>query len=156
MLKRLLYSVAGVVITVVVLFMVDEIRTESSNQISHSYEIILQDSLPVTLSYADYMGGIKTTWSVTDLRYETTDYSHKKEQDVHFFFSGEKTYDVSGPGQGDSCRISWQLFDADGYVVDSGTCYSPNVREGEKFKDAESVSFNLALGTYYIELHSTN
>ncbi|NBI09426.1 hypothetical protein D1641_05240 [Colidextribacter sp. OB.20] len=129
---------------------------KSDKKSNGDYEIILQNELPVSLSYADYMGGIKTTWSVTDLRYETTDYRYKKEQDVHFFFSGEKTYDIRGPGQGDSCRISWQLFDADGYVVDSGTCYSPNVREGEKFKDALSISYNLAPGTYYIELHSTN
>ena len=156
MLKRLLYPVAVMVITIVVLVMADGIRTERSDQISHSYEIILQDSLPVTLNYVDKIGSIESTWSVTDFRYETTNYSVQKEQNVHFFFSGEKTYDVRGSGQGDSCRISWQLFDADGYVVDSGTCYSPNVREGEKFKDAESVSLNLAPGTYYIELYSTN
>ncbi len=156
MIKKLLYVVGYLVAALVVLVVMDGFRTERSNQISDSYEIILQDSLPVTLSYADRMGGIESTWSVTDFRYETTDYSHQKEQTLHLFFSGEKTYDVRGPGQGASCRIGWQLFDADGYVVDSGTCSSPNVREGEKFKDAESISFNLAPGTYYLELHSTN
>ena len=128
----------------------------SDEKSNGDYEIILQNDLPVSLSYTDYRGNILSTMSVTDFRYEITDYSHTQEQKVHFFFSGEKTYDARGAGQSDRCWISWQLFDTDGYVVDSGTCYSPSVREGEKFKDAESRSSKLAPGTYYLELHSTN
>lgn len=128
----------------------------SDKKSNGDYEIILQNELPVTLSFADYRGNIESSWSVTDFRYEVSNYDFLEEQTATFYLSGEKIYDVRGSGQGGPCWISWQLFDTDGYVVDSGTCYSPSVREGEKFKDAESVSYKLAPGTYYLELHSTN
>ncbi|MCI9310261.1 MAG: hypothetical protein HFF51_03980 [Lawsonibacter sp.] len=128
----------------------------SDKKSNGDYEIILQNELPVTLSFADYRGNIESSWSVTDFRYEVSNYDFLEEQTATFYLSGEKIYDVRGSGQGGPCWISWQLFDTDGYVVDSGTCYSPSVREGEKFKDAESRSSKLAPGTYYLELHSTN
>ena len=129
---------------------------KSDKKSNGDYEIILRDELPVTLSYADYRGNIESSCSVTDFYYEFTDFAVVEKQDGKLYFSGEKTYDYRGPGQGDTCRISWQLFDADGYVVDSGTCSSPNVREGEKFKDALSRVPQLDPGTYYLELKDTN
>ncbi len=121
-----------------------------------SVKIILRDSLPKTLSFYNSRDVIQNTWSVTDFRYEISDYTHQVEQTAYLYFSGEKIYDVKGPGQGATCRISWQLFDAEGYVIDSGTCSSPSVREGEKFKDAKAYSFDLMPGTYYLEISSTN
>ncbi len=115
-------------------------------------KIVLRDSLPKTLSYYGYHDEIQQQWSVYDFWYELK-YSGTT---AYFYLSGTKIYDIKGPGQGANCRIGWQLYDKDGFVVDSGTMYSPSVRMGEKFKDAKGYLSDLGSGTYYLELSSTN
>lgn len=118
-------------------------------------KIILRDSLPIPLNEYDYNDRIESSWRVNDFRVEIEE-NYDGLYTVEMYFSGEKTYDARGSGQGATCKISWQLFDTEGYVVDSGTVYSPSVREGEKFRDAKDYIFDLAGGTYYLELSSTN
>ncbi len=119
-------------------------------------KIVLRDSLPTTLREYNYKNEVNTTWSVTDFRYSARYYEYRDQYTVDLYFSGTKVYDYRGSGQGAACSISWQLYDSDGYVVDSGTCRSPSVRMGEKFRDAHDYIFDLSAGTYYLELHSTN
>lgn len=119
-------------------------------------KIILRDSLPKTLNAYNYKNEIRSSWSVTDFRYEVKTYENLNKNTAYIYFSGTKTYDANGSGQAASCRISWQLFDGEGYVVDSGTALSPSVREGEKFKDAKGYIIDIAPGTYYLEISSTN
>lgn len=118
-------------------------------------KILLQNTLPMTLNEYDYHDNIESSWSVTDFRYETKEH-YDGTYTAELYFSGSKTYDEKGPGQGATCKISWQLYDLEGYVVDSDTCYSPSVRVGEKFRDAHDYIFDLKPGTYKLELHNTN
>lgn len=118
-------------------------------------KINIKNNLPMKLHEYDWRNNIESSWLVNDFRYEV-DENYDGTYDVDFYFSGEKTYDARGSGQGATCKISWQLFDEDGYVVDSGTCYSPSVRTGEKFRDASEYLYWLDGGTYTLELSSTN
>lgn len=121
-----------------------------------SVRIVLRDSLPKTLYEYDYRNRIESSCTVTDFRYEVSDYTHSVEQTAYLYFSGTKNYDENGAGQSASCKISWKLYDADGYVVDSSTCRSAGVAVGEKFRDAKDYCFDLMPGTYYLELSNTN
>lgn len=118
-------------------------------------KINLVDNLPMKLHEYDWHNNVESSWLVNDFRYEV-DENYDGTYDVDFYFSGEKTYDARGSRQGATCKISWQLFDENGYVVDSGTCYSPSVRTGEKFRDASEYLYWLDGGTYTLELSSTN
>ena len=118
-------------------------------------KINLADNLPVKLYESDWNGNIVCSWLVNDFRYEVEE-NYDGTYDVDFYFSGEKTFDARGSGQGASCKISWQLIDEEGYVVESGTCFSPSVSTGEKFRDANDYLYYLSSGTYTLELSSTN
>lgn len=121
-----------------------------------SVRIVLRDSLPKTLYEYDYRNRIESACTVTDFRYEVSDYTHSEDQTAYLYFSGTKDFDEDGAGQSAACKISWKLYDADGYVVDSGTCRSAGIAEGEKFRDAKAYCFDLMPGTYYLELCNTN
>ena len=97
-------------------------RTWNSKWISRTSKFL-------TFEY-DWRDNIESSWLVNNFRYEVEE-NYGGTYHVDFYFSGEKTYDARGSGQGATCKIIWQLFDEDGYVVDSGTCYSPSVRTGE-------------------------
>ena len=87
-----------------------------------------------------------------------TDASYKMDGNrMTVYLSGQKTYDKEGSGRSSSCLISWKLYDSEGYVVDSGTCYTSSVSEGEKFRNAEINIYNLDIGgSYRLVLTNTN
>ncbi len=74
---------------------------------------------------------------VTNITYKISD------NDATFYFSGEKTYDEKGNNYSQQCKIGWKLYDSDGYVVDSGTCYSSAIKVEEKFKDATAHTWDI-------------
>ena len=118
-------------------------------------KIVLKTSLPKTLSDYYYNGKLNKQVSVTEFRYVCDYSSYSNDCDVDFYFSGQKTYD-SNPSTSSYCPIGWKLYDGNGYVVDSGTCYSSSIFVGERFRDAKDWVYNLRPGqTYYLELINT-
>lgn len=117
-------------------------------------KIELRDSLPKTLNEYDYKDRIETSVKVTNFEYEVTDYTHSEDQTVYLYFSGEKTYDEEGSKHSSTCKIGWKLYDEDDYVVESGTCRSSEIAEGEKFRKAKDYIFDVLPGKYYLELIS--
>ena len=118
-------------------------------------KVELRDSLPKKLHEYGYDDEIETTVKVTGFEYEVSDYTHSEEQTITLYFSGEKLYDEDGARNSSSCKISWKLYDEDGYVVESDTCYSSDVAEGEKFRKAKDYVFDVLPGKYYLELLNT-
>lgn len=92
-------------------------------------------NVPQTISRTGYYWG--SSCKVTKITYKVSD------DDVSFYFTGEKTYDVKGNNYSQSCYIGWKLYDEDGYVVADGTCYTTSIKVGEKFKDADCTAYNV-------------
>lgn len=113
-------------------------------------------ALPATVSYYNYDNSIRDTFSITGLTYEFKEYYVEGAVTLTLYFTGEKTYDKDGPGQGRECFISWRLLDADGYVITSGTHYTDTLREGEKVKDSTETINKIAPGEYTLEVSNTN
>lgn len=90
--------------------------------------------LPQTISYTGYSA---SSCKITEITYKVSD------DDVTFYFTGEKTYDKNGSSHSSECIIAWKLYDQDGYVIYDGTCYSQSVSVGEKFKNADSTAYNV-------------
>lgn len=90
---------------------------------------IILPTLPVTIRKYDYNKKISTSVMITNLTYTV------KDDDLYLYFTGEKLYDIEGNGYSRSCRVGWKLYDSQGYIVKTGTFYSPNIATGEKFKD---------------------
>lgn len=99
--------------------------------------------LPQTIHYFNYDDSIRNSYRITAASYQVDGTR------ITVKLSGEKIYDVNGSGQSDACRIGWKLYDSEGYVVDSGTCYSSSVAMGEKFRNAEIHLYDLEIGGDY-------
>ena len=95
-------------------------------------------STPKSVSYYSYSGAIQSTCKITEISY-TVGYGDS----LCIHFTGEKTYDKNGSNQSGYCYIAWKLYDSDGYVVDTGTCYTNSLRTGEKFKNAEAWAYDV-------------
>jgi hypothetical protein len=114
--------------------------------------VILRGNLPTTIKEYNYKNELKISCSITDFRYTVSDSNYKDEQTIYLFFSGTKTYDISVDKQSSSCKIGWKLYDKDNNVIDSDTCYTASLLEGESFKDEKDYCFDIKPGTYYLEL----
>ena len=79
----------------------------------------------------------ESTCNVTKITYKVND------DDVTFYFTGDKTYDKKGDYFSQNCYIGWKLYDEDGYVIANGICYTTAVHVGEKFKDSASSAYNV-------------
>lgn len=90
---------------------------------------IILPTLPQTIHDYSYSNKVSSSVKITNITYEISG------DDIYFYFTGEKTYDANGAKYSQSCKIGWKLYDADGYVVESDTFYSPQIAEGEKFRN---------------------
>ena len=107
--------------------------------------------LPVEIDYNSSSGKLYATTRVIDMSYEFAE-SGKDEVKLTMKFTGEKVYDEKGEGYSSACQIGWKLYDSEGYVIDSGKCYTSSVEQGEKFKDSEQVVYNLKPDNYRLKL----
>lgn len=116
-------------------------------------------SLPYTLNEYDYNDEIEYSFKVTDISYKF-EVNNDGYISLFLYFSANKSYDVDGAGQSDSCTISYKIYDSDDNVITSNSFYSPALAMGEKFSDKEERAIDtydkIKPGTYRLELLSTN
>lgn len=62
---------------------------------------------------------------------------------MYIYFTGEKTYDSEGSKYSQSCKVGWKLYDSEGYILDSGMFYSPNIAVGEKFRNEKECAWDV-------------
>ncbi len=107
--------------------------------------------LPLLLEDYTYSGKVDQQVRITNIRYEIRD------EDVYFYFTGEKLYDDEGQKHSETCEIGWKLYDSEGYVVASGTAYTVGLAMGEKFKDERDTAYDCIRPgeTYRLELLDT-
>lgn len=112
---------------------------------------IVPPALPMEINYS--IGDMLFSTCRVDSITSEPLYWNNGKASVLLKFSGEKLYDMEGADYSGSCQIGWKLYDVEGQVVDSGSCYTSNVKEGESFKDDESyISTELIPGEYRLEL----
>ena len=91
-------------------------------------------AVPKTIKDTGYNA---SSCKVTGITYKVSD------NDITFYFTGEKTYDENGTSYSQACKIGWKLYDSDGYVVADGTCYTTSIKVGEKFKNADDSAYDV-------------
>ena len=125
--------------------------TISSGLPLKSTKIILP-SLPKVIHDYYYDDRIDSSVKITNITYEV------RGDDLYFYFTGEKTYDAEGNNYSQSCKVGWKLYDSDGYIVSSGTFYSPNIAVGEKFRDEKEYAWDVIKPgeTYTLKISSVD
>ena len=106
-------------------------------------------ALPQTIHEYDYKNNIESSVKITNITYELYN-----DDSVKFYVTGEKLYDAEGKGHSSSTKIGWKLYDSEGYIIDSGTFYSPGIKMGEKFKNEDFRSYDQVTpgGSYRLEI----
>lgn len=121
-----------------------------------SIKISVENELPSTVSNYRYNGSIEQTYMLQDISYNVSYSTVLNKFTVNLYFSGEKIYDYRGSSQSSYLKISWKLY-KDDYVIDSGTVYTVDLAEGEKFKNEIATIYNLTeSGEYKLKILSTN
>ena len=113
---------------------------------------IIMPTLPRTLHEYSYNNRINSSVTITNITYEISG------DDLYIYFTGEKTYDKEGNNYSRSCKVGWKLYDSDGYILDSGTFYSPGIAVGEKFRNEKAYAWDVIQPgeTYRLEISSVD
>lgn len=107
--------------------------------------------VPTEISYSSSSGRLYSKVNITELSYEFSE-SYDGSVSLTLFFTGQKTYDYEGDNKSSSCKIGWKLYDEEGFVVKTGTCYTSSLEAGEKFKKCEETIYSLEPGAYSLKL----
>lgn len=107
--------------------------------------------LPRELIDYTYSGFADSKFRVNDITYEFAE-NYDGTVNLILYFSGEKTYDNDGDNYSASCYMDYKLYDAEGYVVSSGYALSDKLKTGDKQKNIKEIIYNLAPGSYNLEL----
>lgn len=105
---------------------------------------------PTTLNVYNYNGSLEASVTLTDIKYKMGSTS------PIITWSAERTYHENGSNYSDHVQFGWKIYDADGYVVDSGTAYSDGgIKVGEKVRDQSFEIYGLTdWASYKLELYS--
>ncbi len=117
-------------------FSFDE-STLSVNDLPVMPTTIILPTLPETIHDYTYSGKTDSSVKITNITYEISG------DDLYIYFTGEKTHDAEGNKYSQSCKVGWKLYDSEGYIVDSGTFYSPNIAVGEKFRNEKEYAWDV-------------
>lgn len=101
------------------------------------------NDLPTDLKVKRYDGSTESIIEIVDVSY-----SYEKEYipQLKITFSGQK---ISGNSSSYDI-ISYKLYDADEYLIDSGNVYLKSLDTGDKFKDDSIIIYDITPGENYI------
>ncbi|MBO4413098.1 MAG: hypothetical protein J5830_00170 [Clostridia bacterium] len=94
-------------------------------------------SVPCTLSEYNWQNKKQESCKITGISYKCVGTS------LHFYVTGEKTYDIEGKNYSRSFSIGWKLYDSDNYVISNGTLYTTSLKTGEKFRNVEETIYGV-------------
>lgn len=78
--------------------------------------------------------------------------SYDNKVNLKLSFAGERTDVDLQENVSKYCEIGWKLVDEEGYVIDTGTVYSPALAPGDKFKNVEETIYGLEAGNYTLTI----
>lgn len=93
-------------------------------------------------------GRLVSKHKITDVRCEWS----KSGNTLYFYVTGERTYSDNEPGASTIEYFAFKLYDAEGYVVDSGIQSTPSLATGEKFRDEKIYIWSMEPGEYTFEI----
>lgn len=93
---------------------------------------------------------IYSRYTFADIKVETKRYF--ENYTVVLKVSGEKTGDFDGAEGTHNGYICFKLYDAEGYVVETGTIMLQSYAIGDKFRNVEEYIFDVPAGHYRLEL----
>ena len=99
-------------------------------------DITLPD-MPTTVNHRLSNNSVHRTFCVISISIKEIEYYYSGDYKVTFTWSGEKTYDINGNYYSAACMFGYKLYDAEGFVVASGTASSVAAKVGDKFRDQE-------------------
>lgn len=109
--------------------------------------------VPKKVSYiSSWDNRVQHTFNITNISYKAEESFDLKSVRLYIYFSGEKTYDIYGNNNSEYGYISWRIIDKDGYIVETGTFFTADLKVGDKFKDAEELIYEIAPGEYTLEI----
>lgn len=109
--------------------------------------VINTPTLPVTVNKLDYSNKISSSVQITNVTFENYGTSGTS---ISIYVYGKKTYDKYGNNNDDTmCAFKWKLYDADGYLVDSGNAYTDYIVVGDKFKEEIFIYKEIIPGNTY-------
>lgn len=102
------------------------------------------DSFPLDLNVEDFSGGKASVIQIQGAEYKfDKEYSPR----LTITITGEKKIGNDNSGYD---MLSYKLYDAEGYVVDTGNIYLPSLSVGDKFKDDSVIFYDITPGETYI------
>lgn len=95
---------------------------------------------PTSISYLSSSNKKYTTSNITSVTGKVNYYySSANYYTYDVTIKGSCTYNVDGNSKSSTMRIGYKLYDAEGYVVDSGVIYTETVAVGEKFSVTKTL-----------------
>lgn len=111
-------------------------------------------TIPTILNNYSWRGIIDAKVMITNIQYSFEEsYDNKVKLTINF--EGERIAAGVNDGKNEYTKISYKLY-KDGFVIKSGTTYTPSLNVGEKFKDEKEYFYSLEPGEYTLELLNTN
>lgn len=121
----------------------DEVNCDALYCLPVADVTLMANDLPVDLKVKGYDGSTESIIEIVDVSY-----SYEKEYvpQLKITFSGQK---ISGNSSSYDI-ISYKLYDADEYLIDSGNVYLKSLDTGDKFRDESIVIYDVTPGENYI------
>lgn len=91
---------------------------------------------------------VETMTNITGITYKFSE-TYDGTCTLYVYFTGTKTYDYKGSHNSSSCRLTFKLYDEDGYVVADDYCLTSAVAMGESFRNQKAIVFDLEPGVNY-------
>ncbi len=92
-------------------------------------------------SYADL-------FRIDEIGFEAKAHSYDDKYTLYLYFTGEKTFGR----QNEYIKIEYKIYDAEGYVVYSGSHFTDELSPGEKIKNSDSFATSLEAGEYTLKI----
>ncbi len=106
---------------------------------------------PIEINNFSYDESIATTYTIDKIVYVVGVWYEEKTS-VTIYLSGEKIFDAEGDDKSNYGMIDWKLFDENNNVLDSGSIFADELTVGQSFTGIEIYLFELAVGSYKLEL----
>ena len=98
---------------------------------------------PIDVSWISNNGTINNTLKITAVTWEVVKDNTNGTKNIQVCYSGEKIYNSEDIAQTSTCHLIYKLYDAEGYVIASGSLEIDYLAVSDKFKNNVFVIENL-------------
>ena len=119
------------------------VRIDVSEPLKETYPVYIHlPETPIIIdSYADL-------FRIDEIGFNAKAHSYDDKYTLYLYFTGEKTFGR----QNEYIKIEYKIYDAEGYVVYSGSHFTDELSPGEKIKNSDSFATSLEAGEYTLKI----